>query len=152
MVHSILFGSIWSHSILFSSFSPLKFYSVQFGPFSLIQSIESSLALFSPHWSYFVHFSLLRSTQSIFSLLGPHWSYSVHSVHFDPRQSYSGHLVHYGLIRFILYTLVLFGPFCPLRSYSIHSTIQSSMSTLILFGPVWSHWVHSIYFGLIQSY
>ena len=106
MVHSFLFGSIWSysvHSVLCSPLCPLKFYSVQFGPFGLIsvhfgliRSISYTLALFGLHWPYVVLFGLLRSMQSTLVLFSP----------FCPLQSYLGHSIHFGLIQSILSTLV----------------------------------------------
>ena len=132
--YSIQIGSIQSicpllsNVVLFSSFSPLKFYSVQFDPLSCIQST--------------------------LDLFGLHWSYSVHSVHFDLLQSYLSHSVHIGLIRSILFTLVLFGPFYPLLSYSVHiSPNWSNPSTSIHyvhFSPIWSMSVLFRPFVLIQ--
>ena len=63
---------------------------------------------------------VLQSTSIIF---GPCWSHLVHSVYFGPIQS----------------TLVLFGPLCPLSSYSVH---------LVLFNPLCFYLVQ---FGSIQS-
>ena len=98
--YSIQIGSIQSicpllsNVVLFSSFSPLKFYSVQFDPLSCIQST--------------------------LDLFGPYQSYSVHLVHFDLLQSYLSHSVHIGPIWSILFTFVLFSPFYPLQSHSVH--------------------------------
>ena len=132
LVHSVYKSSIRSNSV----------HLVSFSHFGLIRSIQSTLALFDPHWSYFVHIGLLRSTQSTLALFGPHWSYSVHSVHFDPLQSNSGHSVHFGLI----------GPFCLLWFtsvlFSLHYFYSVHFSLLCL---PWSYSVHSIHFGSIRS-
>ena len=123
----VLFGpfchlqSIWfnlAHSVLFNQLRFNLVHSIHIGPYSLyfglIRSIQSTLALFGPHWSYFVLFSQfypLWSYSVYYLYFGSISSYSVQSAHFDPLQSYSDHLV-------------LFGPFCPL------CPIQS---TLLLF-------------------
>ena len=103
MVHSFLFRSIWSysvHSVLFSPLCPLKFYSVLFQSISVhlvyIGSIRSTLVLCCPLWSTSVHAVHIASIPSTLVLFGP----------FYPLQSYLGHLVHFGLIRSILSTLV----------------------------------------------
>ena len=138
--------SILSTKVLFGPSQPIRSYLVHIG---LIRSILSILTLFGPHWSYIVHY-LIRSIHYTLALFSPHWSYSVHYVHFDPRQSYWGHLVQ-------------FSPFCPLWFYSVHyvhfgpiqsilllfSPLLSNMSTSVIFIPIWSRPVHSVYFGLI---
>ena len=82
----------------------------------------------------------------LFSSLG---SNSVHLILFGPVQSY---LVHIGSMRS---TLVLFGLFCPLRSYSVHSFLFGPFgliqSTLILFGPFGSIQSTLVQFGLCYS-
>ena len=86
----------------------------------------------------------------------------VNFVHFDPLQSYLGHSVQFGHIRYILSTLVLFNLFCPFRSYSIHiasihstsvqfGPIQPTSVMSVLFHPIWSSSVHFVHFGLIWS-
>ena len=138
---------MWSYSALFSPLYPLKFNSVQFSPFLLIQSISVQFGLFCPLrliLSIFVQFSPFCLLWFYLVLFCPHRSHSVHSVHFDWLQSY---LV-------ILSTFVLFDPFCSLWSYSVHiphrfysvqfGLVRSILSTLVppvLFGS----------FGLIQS-
>ena len=98
-VHLFLFGpfspiqSTLSTKVLFGRIWPIQSYSVHF---SLIQSIQSTLALFGPHWSYVVLFGLIRSMQSTLVLFSP----------FCPLQSYLGHSIHFGLIQSILSTLV----------------------------------------------
>ena len=91
------------------------------------------------------------STKSAIKMINIQKSYSVHIVLFIP-------------LGLIWSTLVLFGPFCPLQSYSGHSvystyfsSTQSTsscsihsiyfspiQSTLFLFGPLWSY---SVQFG-----
>ena len=118
--------------------------------------------LFGPHGFYSVHFVLLN----------PLWFYLVHFdpirstlVLFCPLQSYSGHSVHFGLIRSILYTLVfqstlvIFGPLWLLQSYSddmdfIWSTLvlfRPFRSNLVIFGPIHFHTIHYVHFGLNLS-
>ena len=138
----VLIRSYLVHSVYKSSIRSNSAHLVSFSHFGLIRSIQSTLALFDPHWSYFVHIGLLRSTQSTLALFGPHWSYSVHSVHLDPLQSNSGHSVHFGLIApfcLLWFTSVLFSPH---YYYSVH------FSLLCL---PWSYSVHSIHFGSIRS-
>ena len=129
-------------------------YFVLFGPFG---PILSTFFQFSSPWSSSVHFGLIqtdsysilsihfgpiRSIRFILDLLRSIWSYSVHSVNFVLIRSFrSNHftLVLFDLIRSnlvqlcpygsICFTLVLFGPFYPLRSYSVH--IGPISSTLI---------------------
>ena len=98
IIYSVLFSPRWPYLV---HIGPSWFTEVIFGPFCLL-------------WSYLVHYVYFGFN---FVLFGPYWFYLVHFVHFDPLQSYSGHLVHLGLIHSILFTLVLFSPFCPLWSY-----------------------------------
>ena len=86
-----------------------------------------------------MHFNFIRSNLAPFGLflLGLIWSYSVHSIHFGP-------------IRSILFTLVLFGPLWP---YSAH--IGFIRFTLVLFCPfvfIQSNLVLFGLFGFIQFY
>ena len=70
---------------------------------------------------------------------GPLWFYLVHSVHF-------------GYIRSIISTLILFGPLGVTQSTLVLLSLFWSHS--VQSGPVWSHLVllfHSVHFGLIQS-
>ena len=83
-------------------------------------------------------------------IFGPLWSCS---IHFHPIKSIQSYQVHIGPIRFtlavlspllcILSTLVLFG---PLWLYWVHSilsgSLRSILSTLVLFSPLWSYLVH----------
>ena len=128
-----------AYSFLFGPYGP--------NPFDLIQSTSVLFIPFSKHWPYSVHIGPILST---LVLLSPHWSYLVHYL------SYSVHYVHFnplGPIRSILSTLVLFGPLCPLQSYSVHiGPIRSSMSTSILFGPFLSILSTPFLFGPLQSY
>ena len=126
-------GSIWSilsssvHSVLFSLFCPLKFYSVQF---YLIQCTSVLFGPFSPYQLYSVYICAILFT-------------SVHFFYFSPFQFYSGHSVHFGHIRSIF---VLFDPFCPLQS---SLSIQSNW---VLFGPSYSYSVHLVPIQFIRSY
>ena len=104
------------HAVIFG---PLWFYSAYFGPIRSIWSILVILSPFCPLWSDSV----------LFGPFGLLWSNSVHSVHF-------------GSIRF---TLVLFGPFCPLRSYLLD--IGLIQSILVLFGPIWFYLIHYVHIG-----
>ena len=75
--------------------------------------------------------NIQKSYSVYFVLFGPLWFYL---VHFGPVSPHWSYFVHFSLIRS---TLVLFGPFCSLRS------IQSK---LVLFGRLWSYLVHYVHF------
>ena len=64
-----------------------------------------------------------------------------------------GHSVHFGPIRSILSTLILFGQFCPFRSYSVQSfhfsPIQSDLVKFGLFFPLRSYLVHLRFYSVI---
>ena len=92
-------------SLFYLFYFKTKFY--QDKHVSLIFMLCTSV-LFSPLWSYQVLFGSIWSILSTQVLFGPLWSYF---VLFGPLWSYS----------------VQFGPFCPLRLYSIHS---------VHFGPI----------------
>ena len=127
-----------SHEILFRIC--ILVHSANFGPISstsvLFDLIQSILVLFGP-------------LRSILVILDPLWLYS---VHFGPIQSI---LVWFSSIRSFQSTLVLFGPFCPLRSYwSIRSMLvlfSSLWFYSVLFSSHWSYLVHSVNFGHIWS-
>ena len=119
-------------------------------------------------------FYLCCVLRSILVHYGPLWSYpiwSIHSylvylVHFSPILVHNGpsvNSIHFDHIRPNLVPLhpiwptFLFGPFCPLWSYSIHLVLLAPLwsylvlfnpirSTLVLFNPLWFYLVH---FGLI---
>ena len=79
-VHSVLFGLIWSYLVLFSTFCPLKLYSVYFEPIRFILSTLVLLGPFCLLWFYLVLFSTfcpLWSISVIFGPFGPLWSTSV---------------------------------------------------------------------------
>ena len=148
-IRFILFSSV--HSVLFSSFCPLKFYPVQFCIFNLIQFIQSTLALFGSRWSYSVHFGPIRSMLPTLVLFGP-------------IQSILSILIHFSHIPSILSTLVLFSLFSPRRSYSVYigpirplwsnCPLQSYLVHSFLFGPfnpTCSYSVLLLNFGLLQS-
>ena len=145
-----LYWNPFSLSLVYVSafVSPKKkknFKKVLLGLFDLIQSIQYTLALFGPYWSYCVHFGLIQSPSILFGPLlipfCPLWFNSVHFspirsklVLFDPvypLQSYLVHFVHLGLIQSIRSYSVLFS---SLRSYSVH---------LI---SIWSYSVHLVHF------
>ena len=120
--------------VLFNPLCPLKFYSIHFSPFSLIQSTSVRS----------IHFGPILPTLVLF---GPHLSYSVYSVHFSPMwsilftlvhfQSYSVNFVHFGSIRSILSTSVLFGPHL---SFSVHFGLISQLqSSSVQLGLVWTN-------------
>ena len=110
---------------------------------------QSHSILFDTLWFYSIHIGLI-------------WSYS---VHFGSIQSILSTLVLFGPLLstcfFFQLTLVLFGPFHTLRSYSVHiicfaqlqsylvhfGSIQSILNS-VLFGLIWSYTVH---FGSIRS-
>ena len=127
-----------------------KFYSVHSILFSLLRSIQYTLALFGPHWSYFVHFGLIRSPSVLFGplliLFGPFCPLWFYLVHFGPIQS---KLVLFDPICPLQSYLVPFTPLCPLRSYSFHLFLFSPIrSTFFLFGhilSIWSTLSHSIH-------
>ena len=130
------------HSVLFSPFCPLKFYSVHSVLFSLLRScqpIQSTLALVDPYWSYAVHFSHIQFTLVLF---GPFCSLSFYLVLFNPFCS-------------LWSTSVLFGPFGRLWSYLVHfvhfSFIWSILSYSVHDVPFWSTSVQYVYFSLIGS-
>ena len=110
LVHISSIRSILSSSVyigLIGPFDPIQSIlstKVLFIPLGLIQS---TLALFSPYWSYFVHIGSIQSILSISVLFSPHWSYSVQSIHFSPIGSHSVYPVH-------------FSPIQSIRSYSVH--------------------------------
>ena len=153
---SVQFNPIWSylvHSIHHSFVRSNSIYLVHFSP---IQSIQSTLALFSSYWSYLVYFGFIQSIMPTLVLFGPIrsilsarstsvwfgpfctvWSYSVHFVHFDSIWSY---LVHIDPIRSTSVLLVLFCPLCQLRSY------------LVRFGPSYNYLALLCPFGPIQSF
>ena len=119
--------------------------------FGLIQSILSTLILFSPLWSFAVKFGPLRSTSV---LCDQQWSYSVSfsshrcysiysiSVHFDSIWSYS---IHFGPIRstLVLYSLlwsylvysVLVCPLRSIQSISSNSVHLCPLTYMISFWP-----------------
>ena len=128
-----------------------------FGLIRSIQSIQSTLALLGLHWSKFYP---LWSYSVYYVYFGAISSYYVQSVHFDPLQFYSGHLVSFGpfcplwfysvyyvllsphcfyLVQSVHFNpirsnLVLFNPFCPLQSYSVHLV------------PIWLYSLHLVHF------
>ena len=124
---------------------------VLFGLFDLIQSIQYTLALFSPYWSYCVHFNLIQSPSVLFGpllvLFCPFCPLWFNSVHFSPIQS---KLVLFDLICPLQSYLVHFGPFCPLRSYSVHSFLFTLFSSLRSYSvhliSIWSYSVHLVHF------
>ena len=90
---SVHFGSILSmlvllvHSIHIGPIIPLQSYSVHIG---YIQSIQSTLVLLDPHWSYSVHYGPIRSYLFLFGTyadFGPNLCILSYSVHFSPTQS-----------------------------------------------------------------
>ena len=89
----------------------IQSYSIDFGP------LQSSVVHFDPIWS-------CSDNLNLFSLFNPLWSYS---VLFNPLRFYSVHSVHFAFI-------------WSIRSYSAHfGSIQSILSTLILFSLLWSY-------------
>ena len=104
-----------------------KFYSIHIGLFGLLPSYLVHRILFGPLWFpsiHSIHIGPILFTSVQFNW---HWSYS---IHFCPIWS----------------TLVLFSPFCLLRSYSVHSIhLGFILSTL------GSYSVHSAHFGSNQS-
>ena len=119
--------------VLFSPFYQLKFYLVNFNSFSLIQSISIP---FSAYWPYLVH-------------IGPILFTSVHSVHFGSIQFIMFTLVLFGLFCSILSTLVYFDIFQSYSNHSVHFILIQS--TLVLFGPFYLLWSYSVYIALILS-
>ena len=104
--------------VLFSPFGPLKFYSIQFGPHSV---------LFSPYWFYsvhFIHFDLLQSYLSHLVHIGPFQLISLIFVLFSPFYRLWSHWVHIAPNQFGLSTSVLF------------DLLRSNMSTSVLFNPL----------------
>ena len=107
--------------------------------FGLIQSILSTLILFSPLWSFAVNFGPLRSTMVLIGLIqftsvlfnlfyfSPLWFYL---VLFYPLWSYS---VHFGIIQFTLIIFSLFGPILSTSVYLVY---------FVEFGPFVSTSVH----------
>ena len=152
MVLFCSFYHLLSNLVIFSPFCPLKFYSIHSVLFNLLRSIKSTLALFSPHWSYSVHFGPIWSILSTLVLFSPIWSILFALVLFSPHW----------FLQPIMSTSVLFGPiwshsahfgvhsflFSPLYSYSVHfGHIWSIQSTLFLFGPIQSTLLHLIQFA-----
>ena len=121
---SLLFGPVWSYSVLFGPFSLLvhvQSYSVLL---YLIRSCSVHSFVFNPIRSYSVLFGLNQFCSVLFGPLGPLSSYSV-----------------------------LFSPFSPLRSYSVHSLIFGPiLSYSVLFDLIRSFSVHSVLFGPFQSF
>ena len=118
LIHFSPIGAIWSNLFILGTFCPLWFYSihyVHFGP------IQSTLLLFAPLLSNLVLFSPLRS--SLF-----------YSVWFGPMRSF----VHLGLIRSILSTSILFGPFVFIRSIQSIRSNSLYLVHFVRFGPIWS--------------
>ena len=111
-----------------------NFKKVLLGPFDLIQSIQYTLALFGPYWSYCVHFGLIHSPSVLFGpLLIPFCPLWFNSVHFSPIRS---KLVLFDPVCPLQSYLVHSGPFCPLRSYSVHLFLFSPIQfPSVLFGP-----------------
>ena len=111
-----------------------KLEKVLLGLFDLIQSIQYTLALFGPYWSYCVHFGLIQSPSVLFGpLLIPFCPLWFNSVHFSPIRS---KLVLFDPVCPLQSYLVHSGPFCPLRSYSVHLFLFSPIQfPSVLFGP-----------------
>ena len=126
---------------------------VLFGLFDLIQSIQYTLALFSPYWSYCVHFNLIQSPSVLFGpllvLFCPFCPLWFNSVHFSPILS---KLVLFDPVCPLQSYLVHSGPFCPLRSYSVHLFLFSPIQfPSVLFGPPYFYLVLFCPFGPLCS-
>ena len=159
--HSVLFSRLQSNSVHSSHTVPIRFTLILF---HLLRSIQSTLTLFGPHWSYSVHFGPIRFHYVYFG------SICFYSVNIGPILSILSTLIQFSPIQAIRSTLVLFGPFCLLWFYSVHPILstfvptRSSLVQSIQFGPIrsisvpfgpfcplQSYSVHFIPFGPIQS-
>ena len=110
--------------------------------------LQSTLALFGPHWSYsvhispiFVHFSLIQSTL-VLDPFCPHWS-------FWYILSTSVQFVYFSLVWSILLTLVLICSFNLIQSILVLFGLLQSH--LILLVPIWSIQTTSVHFDPLRS-
>ena len=151
MVLFCSFYHLLSNLVIFSPFCPLKFYSIHSVLFNLLRSIKSKVALFSPYWSYSVHIGPILSTLGLFGQFYLLWFYLVLFGLFCLLWFYS---VHIGFLQPIMSTLVLFGPIWSHSAhFGVHSFLFSPLySYLVPFGPLWSYLVHSVNLVPIWSY
>ena len=99
--YSVHIVSIWSNQYSSVQFGPIRSYLVHSVHYSSIRSNSIHSVLFSP----------CRLVQSTLALFGPHWSYS---VHFGPIRSILFTLVLFGPFCRLWFYFVLFGLFYPL--------------------------------------
>ena len=109
MVFSVWFSPHQSNSVHLGPFN----FSVNFNPFSPLQSVQSIVVHFDPFSLFLsimfisVHFDLFWSNSVHFSLV---WSTKVQLVYFNHLQS----------IRFTLVCLVYFAPLCSFQSIEVN--------------------------------
>ena len=131
-MHSVHLGSIWSYSVYFVNFSPIRSTLVLFGQFCPLVLFGS----FCPLRNYLVNIGPIQSSLPTSILFGLIWSHVIYSIHFGPNLSICSSLVQFAPF---WSTSVIFGPPC---SYSVHHSIWSIQTTSVHFNSLRYIFVH----------